>query len=86
MIFTFFLSLIPAWSDEFENNHPIIHNNTNEVNNNANQNNNNNNNNNALNNNEQNQNNELNQNNFNNQNLGDGVIQEEAKGILHTFN
>ena len=73
------MSLIPAWSDEFENNHPIIHN-TNEANNNTNQNINNN----ALNNNEQqNPNNENIQNNLNNQVLVDGVIQEEAKGIIY---
>lgn len=75
MIFTFFLSLIPAWSDEFENNNPIIHN-TIEANHNPNQNINNN----PLNNNEQIQNNE-NQNNLNNINVVDGAIQEEAKGI-----
>jgi len=80
VIFTFFLSLIPAWSDEFENNHPIIHNNTNEANNNANQNNNIN----ALNINEQNQNNENNQDNLNKENIGDGV-QEEEKGKIKFF-
>jgi len=65
------LSLIPAWSDEFENNHPIIHNNNNEATNNQNPNNN------AFNNNEQ------NQNILNNENIEEGAIQEEAKGIFH---
>lgn len=72
MLFTFFLSLIPAWSDEFENNHPIIHNNT-EANSNQNPNNNN------LNNNEENQ---INENQENPNIDGEGIIQEEAKGNL----
>jgi len=80
VLFTFFLSLIPAWSDEYENNNPIIQI-PNEPSIDQNQNNNNN-----LNPNEENQHHDNianHEQNFNNQNIMNGFVNEENKGNLN---